>query len=564
MSRRPRTVRALAVVIALLMLAGCATMPDSGPVTAADAPVPDDVPVAMLADGPSRDATANQIVQGFMRAVAAGGGDDFSLAREYLAGPVAQSWNPRAQVRVYSAREEPVYSETPEGAVRVTVPAAASLDASGRYTEAAPDAMLELDFSLARGNDGQWRIVALDDGILLSPTAFDSQYTEQPLYFLTTDGETLVPELRWFANRTAVTQIVRQLLAGPSPWLAGAVTTAVPTGTQLVGDSVLVADGVATVELSSEALSLASSDRAALRAQLEESLRSVRLANSVRVTAGGNMLPATEDGDGPQRRLYVTGNPVMLAGDELVRFNGTELRQLPDGVPMEGFDPRSPALPYDESPGVPVLLDGPDRLVTLPTAEEESVLLETGSDLVAPSIDRLGWVWTTPEVSDGTIRAVQRNGEGVDVAASWLADASVLSLRISRDGARAVIVSETDDVSRVDIAAVARDSSGTPLSLGEPVRVGESLLTATVASWVDETTVAVLGTSGSDPEPSVHLVVVGGSTTKLPAVPDAETIASASGDRTLVLGTSDGALFERNGLGWTPAITGVRDPAFPG
>lgn len=563
MTRRPARLRALTVALVLL-LTGCAAMPDSGPVTAANVVVPAGVPVTLIADGPTRGATANQIVQGFLRAVAAGGGDDFAVAREYLAGPVAQTWNPRAQVRVYSARDEPIYSETPEGAVRVAVPASASVDAQGRYTEALPDSVMQLDFSLARGRDDQWRIVALDDGILVSPGAFEAQYSEQRLHFLTADREFLVPETRWFPDRNAATQIVRHLLEGPSPWLAGAVTTAAPTGTQLIGDSVLIADGVVSIDLSAEALGMDPVARAGLLAQLEESLRTVRMAHTVRVSAGGTPLVAVEDVDGPQRRVYVTGNPVVVAGEELLRFTGTELLELPGAVPLTDLQPRKPALPYDEAPGTAVLLDGTDRLITLGTVQEDTIVLETGPDLVAPSIDRLGWIWTTPRMSDGSVQAIQRNGTRAEVAANWLTDAAVLSLRISRDGARAVVVTETDGVSRTSIAAVIRGLGGSPVALGEPVRIGESLLSASVATWVDETTVAVLGTSGADPLPSVHLVTVGGPTTDLPAVEGSVSVAAATGDRTLVLGTDDGRLFERNGLGWTLTATDVRDPAFPG
>src|SRR5690606_25796492 len=99
----------------------------------------------------------------------------------------------------------------------------------------------------------------------------------------------------------AATQIVRHLLEGPSPWLAGAVTTAAPTGTQLIGDSVLIADGVVSIDLSAEALGMDPVARAGLLAQLEESLRTVRMAHTVRVSAGGTPLVAVEDVDGPQR-----------------------------------------------------------------------------------------------------------------------------------------------------------------------------------------------------------------------------------------------------------------------
>src|SRR5690606_39942012 len=88
---RHRTLRArlLVAVAALLALAGCVSIPDSGPVRAADPLPPEGSSVTLIAYGPTPGATAHQIVQGFLRAVAAGGGDEFAVAREYLAAPVA-------------------------------------------------------------------------------------------------------------------------------------------------------------------------------------------------------------------------------------------------------------------------------------------------------------------------------------------------------------------------------------------------------------------------------------------------------------------------------------------
>lgn len=559
---RHRTLRArlLVAVAALLALAGCVSIPDSGPVRAADPLPPEGSSVTLIAYGPTPGATAHQIVQGFLRAVAAGGGDEFAVAREYLAGPVAQTWNPRAYVRVYTARDI-TFSQTDEGAVRASATAEGSIDAQGRYTEAAPDTQVELDFTLARTADGQWRIVDLDDGILISPVVFEAQYDSYRLYFLSPDGEALVPETRWYPSRSAPSLIVRHLLEGPSSWLVGGVTTALPTGTQLVSDTVTVTDGVARVELSAEPLATAPSQQALMLAQLEESLRSVPSVQSVEVLVGGTPLVVDEAPD-LLRNPYVTGSPVVIAEGVPQRFTGSGL------VPMSGAgiaaDPRMPALPYEDLPGRPVALDGTDRLVTLPTQTDPGTLLLTGQDLVAPSIDRHGWIWTTPRANQGAVQAVLPNGTVVRVGARWLDGADVLSLRISRDGARAVVVSRTDGVSQVDVAAVLRDVDSRPLALGDPVRIGESVGPAQAVTWVDDQTVAVLGAQTGEGAPAVHLVPIGGPTTDLPPVAGATRITAGTGDRTLVLGTEDGELYERNGLGWNLAATDVFDPAFPG
>ncbi|MEE6296731.1 LpqB family beta-propeller domain-containing protein [Georgenia wangjunii] len=563
--RAPRAVRrVLAALVLLAVLAGCASLPRSGPVRAAAPEPPASDAVALVAYGPTPDAEPEAIVQGFLRAVAGGAGDEFTVAREFLAGPVSQTWNPRAQVRLYAARDELEISQAADGAVRVSVLAAASVDGQGRYTEAAPDTTIELDFSLARGLDGQWRIADLEDGILLSPAVFDAQYVQHAIYFLSQDRESLVPETRWFPERHAATSVVRGVLDGPSPWLAPGVVSAVPIGTSLTVDSVSILDGAAQIDLSAEVLAASVPQRAYILAQLQASLRAVRGVQSVRVTVAGS--PFEVDGTVPTllRNPYVTANPVVVSGVELFRFNGFDLTTLADTVPMEGMEPNNPAVPYESSPGPVVVLDGPDRLVTVPTTQSPAVVLLEGTGLVRPSIDRLGWVWTTPTRSDGALRAVRENGTVAQVDATWLAGNDVHSVRISRDGARAVVIWSSQGASAVEVAAVVRDTDGTPLALGEPVRLGEVLSSATVAAWVDEQTVAVLGQSGTDEVPSVHLLPIGGPTTDLPAVSGATTIAAGTGDRTLVLGTAEGELYERNGLGWSLAVTAVHDPAYPG
>ncbi|MCM3661013.1 LpqB family beta-propeller domain-containing protein [Georgenia satyanarayanai] len=559
--RRVAARLAAAVTAALLTAAGCVSLPDSGPVNAAD-PVPQaGSSVALLAYGPTPDATANQIVQGFLRAVAAGAGDEFAVAREYLAGPAAETWNPRAQVRVYTARDI-TYSQAEDGAVRASAVADASVDAQGRYTEASPDSVIELDFTLARTADGQWRIVDLDDGILVSPVVFEAQYDQYKLYFLSPDGEALVPEARWYPDRSASTLIVRHLLEGPSPWLAGGVTTAVPTGTRLGEDSVTVAEGVAVVDLTSEPLAADPAQRALMVAQIQESLRTVAAVQTVDVRVGGSRLPVEVETPQLLRNPYVTGNPLVVAEGQVQHFTGSELLPLPESAIVD--DPHSPALPYDDSAGRPVVLDGTDRLVRLPSEDDGGALLLTGSNLIPPSVDRHGWVWTTPRAGDGRLRAVQPNGVVTEVDASWLEGAQVLAVRISRDGTRAVVVRRNNDVAHVEVAAVLRDADSRPLALGDPVRVGEALTDALTATWVDEQTVGVLGTSGGEPAVAVHLVTIGGPTTDLPPVADATRLTAATGDRTILVGTGTGELYERNGLGWTLTASDVRDPAYPG
>lgn len=562
-SGRLGSARRVALALAgALALVGCSTLPSSGPVTPVEAAAGNAGQVYPVAFGPSQDATPEQIVEGFVLAMAAGAGDEFSLAREYLDGPVARTWDPRAQVRVYAAGDDVAYMEAEDGSVRAEVLAAASVDADGRYTEAAPGTQIELDFSLMRNADGQWRIVDLDDGILLSPAVFDAQYDAHALYFLSTDREVLVPELRWFPERYASTLIVRNLLAGPSPWLAPGVVTAFPEGTTLTDEGVSVVENVATIDLTSEVLSSVSLDQALMIAQLTESLRAVRSVGAVNVTSVGVELSADQAYPALVRNLYVPASPTVIAEGELRRIVGPELVAV-DGVgSLAGIDARHPALPLEEN-GRAVILDGTDRLVTVPEAGGVPELLYEGFRLTAPSIDRQGWAWTASRGSASEVVAVEGD-EVVSVAAPWLAEREPISLRVSRDGARALVAWAEEGRSVIGIASVVRDVTGRPIRLADPVLIGEGIAGVADVTWVDELTVAVLGTQIDDGSASVHLLTIGGARSVLPSVPGAIDIAAATGDLTLVVATADGDLFTRTGLGWSVAAVGVAYPTFQG
>ena len=69
-----------------------------------------------------------------------------------------------------------------------------------------------------------------------------------------------MPDLRWFAGSRAglATAMVRALLAGPAPYLRGAVTSGAPGMTTLGVDAVPTSGGTAQIDLSSSALAATS------------------------------------------------------------------------------------------------------------------------------------------------------------------------------------------------------------------------------------------------------------------------------------------------------------------
>lgn len=560
---------AVAAAVGLAVLAGCAQIPTSGPIRQGDVVVTEPGSAFPLPADPVPGADPVRIVEGFLSAGQAGLSDDFATARKFLTVGASVSWDPRARVLVYPAGA-PEVSRGRDGSMLVTVMLEARVDEDGVYTEAATGSREELVFELVQDAAQQWRISALDDGVVMSAANFDNQYRPVPLYFATADLEQLVPDQRWFPTTKDVTSAVSELLAGPVPWLRDAVRTGAPEGARLSAAAVTVtADHMAEIDLSREAIVGGASgtrgSRALLQAQLEATLSrlSRTLVTDVRVTIGG--LPWEADGVlTPDRDLAPSTGPYVLSGDRLGVVDAGEVRPLTDAPSLEGLNANSPAVSLDAS--VRVVLDGSRRLMLLPTDGSEPEEMMTGQDLLAPSIDRFGWVWTGDERVPGQVLVVQAGVEPTVLEADWLADRTVRSLRVARDGSRVAIISASAESSAVsvDVAAVVRGADGVPQRLGDPVRIGVSLTDATDLAWVDELNVAILGLSGDMSVPTMHLAQVGGPTSTKPLVVGAESIAAGKGERALYLVDAEGVLHTQQAGSWVTVAEDVTDVTFPG
>lgn len=555
-TRRPassrRRARALAVgALVALALAACTSIPTSGPVREGDGTVVENGDVDLLAEGPRPGATPQQIVEGFQLAGAVGFDSEFATAREFLTGAARSTWEPLTEVLVADA---PVVVDAQSRGVTATVPLAARVDSVGRYTEAPHGAETTVTYELVRDTSGEWRISSAQDGLVLSEAAFDKQFRSSPLYFLSSDGSFLVPDTRWFPAHNLQTWVARALLAGPSPWLRDAVTTAIPEGVELQAGTVVIdGSGSAVVPLD-PAKTLLAADTASVVAQFEASLVQVAGVRQVKVTAGA--VPLVEKRD--VARGGLPDGPVeMIQEDRLVTLGEDGL------VPVEGVEPlpagaRAPA--RDEQGDVRVMLDATGALVTVPRPDDPPRTLAAAGALAAPSVDRLGWVWTG-RGAEGVL-AVKDGGESVVVAADWLEGRTIVAVRMARDATRLAVISRGADGVWVNVFPVVRDAQGTPQKLGEPVRVGAVLEDATEVVWLDESVLGVVGRSNGQ-GPLVHRVPVFGPTS---AEPEVQDIAALAGGRVVYLATADGVLHKLVGTTWATVadVEGVRDPSYPG
>lgn len=550
---------------ALVVLAGCVGLPRSGRVNSVSPSKTSSGAIGFAVQPPARNATPQQIVEGFLLASRAGLDDDFAVARQYLYGDAAANWKPLARVRVYPDSQDVSTTVTESGAVRASVASRGTLSSHDTYTETANSAVLTTEFSLAKNADGQWRIVSLDDGVFLSENAFSQQFIETPLYFLAPDSNALVADLRYYPRRTFATSAMNGLLAGPSEWLASGVHTAVPTGTKLL-KSVDVVDGEATVDLSSVVLAASAKERAALLEQITRTLKASSSVRSVVLKVEGADLNV---GSIQSLPTYPYGSyPVsVISGGLPANVSDNRITPLMGDAGLKAHGLSNLAISYQASRGrLAALGRGGTELIGMDSGSGSWQVLHSGKSLVQPSYDRYGWVWSAERDNAGKI-LVFKPGENASahLDVSWLNGAKIRDVSVSRDGSRMVVVCEIGGEVTIRVAAIARDGAGRPTQIGDSIIIGQHLSDVTAAEWIGPSTVAVLGKTALGGERAMFSVKISGPTERL-AAPYEGTVSITAGhdEDSIVALTDKKTAYARDGGAWRAIVSDVTSVAYPG
>ncbi|MDI3193100.1 LpqB family beta-propeller domain-containing protein [Pseudarthrobacter sp. AL07] len=561
--------RSVVLLVVVLLLASCARIPTAGPVgksaegSAGNVNAPVFLPAA-----PQAGATPENIIDYFYRA-GTGYEGDYAVAREYLTQAASVSWKPDQRSLVY--REAKVVGTGVDNVYNYQLDVSYSVDVDGVATQM-PEGTIENIPATLTQVDGEWRISAIPDGTAIPEETFKVIYGAYPIYFYDPSFTYAVPDVRWFIKNKTVKAMTSALLAGPAPYLRGAVVSAFPSGIKLARESVPVVSGAAQVDLTAKELTEASTeDRLRMQTQLALTFRSqpdvvnVELhANQdlVRVEDNGSVLPPVRDKNVPVREIAVSGN-------ELVRYENNRVSPLPGMQPVSSLGPRYPA----ESPvsqTVAFLNDSRTTLYSMVPGQPARALT-TRATITHPSFSLYDWVWAAgPGATGGTEVVAYRPigvAEGaavptVTLTPSWLAGRIVKELRISREGVRALVISEHNGKTKVQIAGIIRNADGTPRELTAPITL--------VASddpdqgvWVNDTTVAVMKASaGSNVTPEL-LSLTSGQPQQLAPWPGLVWLSAGNGLEE-IYGQSGEGIFQRLGNGWSPQIKGPIDPSFPG
>ncbi|MDR6866360.1 hypothetical protein J2Y69_000952 [Microbacterium resistens] len=557
----PRILRLAVVLVTVLGLAACASLPTTGDVRPGNSPDRSgtDSQVTYVPAGPADDADPEQIVSGFLEA-ASSPADNWAIARQFLTTQAAEKWRPQTGVIIDSTQaERRVTEQIPdtddERTVRLGFRQTAGVDENGVYAPVSGGTgTAELTYGLAKNDKGQWRITAAPDGILLAEQSFADADVLSPyaLEYFDPTWTYLVPDVRWFPKRkNTATRIVQALVSGqPSPWLADAVRTAFAGDVELERDSVTVTSQIAEVELSAAALRADPVTLSRMRTQLERSLAPLGVLE-VRLTVGGRVVETTaaaHASTAPDARpLVLTDNGFgHLSGGELVPVDGLSQQIADFPLPITSIvagDGGQHAVVQDASGSV-YLID-----------ESRRDALDQRPGLIAPSYDPYGYVWTAVGTDPQSVSAWSPGVVPHGLPA--FADASAIgAMSVSRDGARVAAAVTIGSQQRVVVAGVSRDDRGTPTAIGTPTTIGVLPGTPLALAWLDDTKIGVLVDIGGD----VVLVTqpVGGPSTKTDVPNTVRTLSPMTPASTLRLLGSDGNLWVQSGPTWRVETGGVQ------
>ncbi|MFF9490587.1 LpqB family beta-propeller domain-containing protein [Streptomyces sp. NPDC014676] len=581
-----------------VLLAGCASMPDSGDLRGVESTPRQDAQVRVFAMPPSEDATPTQIVQGFLEALTSDD-PDYKTARQYLTREAAKTWKPELSTTVLSdgpgaQADSPDQQDTGSLSYTLTGTKVATVDAQQSYAPAS-GSYDELVHLTRDAKSEQWRIDAVPQGVVMGKSDFQRNYMSVNKYYYASDSAGSVPMtvadpvyVRSHVDPT--TQMVRSLVEGPTTWLDPAVRTAFPAGTALrKGAGPLTPDdrGRLTVPLNDKAAEVDTGRCEEMAAQLLFTLRTLSPAvDEVELRAGGGQLCSLAR-NGVElvatRGALDTPDHLYFVDDKhrLVRITAgsgdTEPAPVPGALGEGEKALRSVAVARDERTAAGVSFDGGSLFVASLVSGsplEEPVLRSTGKTeedrLTTPSWDARGGLWVADsDPADPRLYFLEEGaGEPVEVRTPEL-DGRVRAVRVAADGVRIALVVEKGDRRSLVVGRIDR-SGGTDeqpvVTVLDPHSATPELEHVTAMSWAGDSRLVVVGREQGGVE-QMKYVEVDGSTPDVPppaALTGVKAVTASEDEQAPLMAYSvDGIVRLPSGAQWQKVTEGTA-PVYPG
>jgi Lipoprotein LpqB beta-propeller domain/Sporulation and spore germination len=546
--RRGRVLGALAALCgAVLVLAGCASIPTSSAVKAGAAITQETntLDLDFNPSPPAKGASQEDLLHGFIDA-ASSPKKGYAIAREYLTPRLASRWDPD-QSTIVDLGVGRDYAQTTDTTWQLSVMPRALVDADGNYSQVTSPAPVTFDYQFVKVS-GQWRISVAPNGIILDSSTFTAVFGPQTLYFFSPNFSYLVPDQRWFPSRASTaTRIAKALLAGPSKWLDGAVVSAFPPGTELTVDAVTTSGNVAQLDLSAQANQANTLEMQRMKLQLTDSLS--QLVTSVQLSIEGtpqtiNNLPP---GQAPSTSQPVDSHPLVYRASEFGFLAGSTVEQIP-GISdkVVALHPVAATLNADRTDAAVLAAAG---VYSIRSSLSAPTLVDNRPDLIAPAIDNYGYTWSVPSNQPSELRVTGTDNQPRAIKTNWSTATQIASLAVSRDGTRLIALVRTGEQWSLVAAGIVRSSADLPESVGTPLQLSLNSKNPVQAAWVDELNVVTLGQAAGGAT-TVDQQQIGGIPTTSAGPTGGVSIAGVGGIANYLVLTSTGSLQAPTGAGW--------------
>lgn len=506
MSTARRVLAALTALAAVLVLAGCATLPESGAVhrqPAAEPDLPQGAPY-FNPPGPAKDGTPAAIVSGFLVAMLANPMTT-SVAREFLSTHAKGTWKPNRSTIVYDA-----FTVLPTSTgTRVRLADTRRLDSRGGWLGDPPGRSQTLDLRLV-SEKGQWRIDNPVNALVVQTSFFDRSFSRFNLYFYDQTGRVLVPDPVFIPQgEQTATNLVRGLLAGPGRTISDVSRSALPARTDLDLSVVVTESGVAEVPLSRELLKAGPGELARAVDQLAWTLRQIPDIERVRVTVGGAPVPLS----GGRLDVPVTSGgsyDAALRTDtaRLWGLRGGRVSDLATGSdpvpgPLGGVGFALRTIAVSEAPRRIAAVSSNGTTVFVGSAEADgggggdqaTRPVTTGTDVLRPSYDLFGDLWLVDRTARGARVLVVRDDKVRELRVPGVTGADVAAFSVARDGSRLAVAYAGSPAPALRVVDILRTDEGIVSGAGRSHSfvTGDSDRARVVdVGWRDPATLAVL------------------------------------------------------------------------
>jgi hypothetical protein len=552
--------------VVVLVLSGCVGIPSSGPVEPGlPGPVPDatDPLVRPIANPPRSGMTPLEVVEGFLNAAGAIG-DDYRVAREYLAPDAARQWDPGAGVAV--GDDDGPQLSLASAVVTARFQQQATVSSSGVLLPQEP-APATASFPMV-SFEGEWRIAQAPPGLLLSQRQLDRSFAVRQVYFLDPSGTICVPDVRLVPLTDAealATALVSALLAGPSEWLSAGVTSAIPEGMELALGAVPVSDGVARVDLQGPAMSGDAGVLERFGAQLAWTFGQVPGVTAMEVTLDGRPLPILEERGPVPLAAFQRFDPNVLLGvtplygvtpeGQFAVVEGEAVRAL---RPADGAERAASIAVAPGSAAVAGRAADESGILVAAPAQGQLALI-AGAVAVGPRIDGRERIWWTDAAGRVLLAPLTGADGAVPTAVEVVVESPggrVLAIRPSRDGTRAALLVDDGSERVLRVGVVSADDGRASIAGLRTLPVAGS---ATDVAWRDADALTVL-IAGKGLVQRLDLL---GSVGASFAVPEAATSVTDAPGADVVLGLADSTAGRLTGDG-VRVVSGLTAPAYPG